>query len=1207
MRKPLIKVVSCVASLVTCVSVAQAGSLTNNFDTPANFLTSGVAGTMWDGVYLNAGDIVGSSGDGSTLAADANITLPGFLYVQSTLSSWAGADTDGFFLYKNVIGDFDVSVQVSAMQPMNYNFAGLLARAADFPSGAAYGGSEDYMNITRFQEFGIGEHVRYVTNNVDFDGYLTTSSSDSDTNSTRYVRMTRVGDLFTFYNKTNSTDEWNTMGTLSRPDLAGATMQVGIQQAVFTGNSPYAVFAEFQLSGPNVLADLTPPADPTGLTISTAGGSNSLTFSWTPGAGSQGTLLVVKANSAAQTQKPANGFTYAGISDFTSSSNLLGDTHTRILYVGSGSSVTVSGFGGSNNTYYATAYSYSGSGASTVYGMNPATASAAGPGRLSAVNFTLNPASIPVGGVARAALTASYSSGDSYDVSAATDTVWTSSNTDIAAPTEGTVSGVAIGSATITATYNGISGSKSVTVRAPAFADNFSVSHDFITNGLPGSAWDGIYMKPGDLPGATDGGSSVFTTIANANISSNNVLTISAGGTDWEGANDDGFFLFKQVTGDFQAVVHVNGIAHMDWTFAGLMARIANDNGGPFSGAEQYAAFWFFDRFNVITSGRSTVNGAVDVYEDQTGSTPANSVWLLLQRVNGTTFYCYQKFNATDPWTFLPTATMVLPDAAAGVPVQIGLAQSTYTGSPTEWVEFDSFMLDGDGLPATPPPPAASNLGISMGLNNTLVLSWTPGTGSTGSVVVVRANAPVNAQPQYGAIYTADQVFGAGSQIGNGNYVVYSGTGSSVTVTNLTPGAVYYAAVYSYNGQGATTTYNLQTEARGSLFLGALQSISVSLPQSRIPVGGIGKPKVTGLFSGVAAEVTAGATFESGDTAIVAVAGGVLTGITNGSTSIRAIYAGFTNSMLVTVSEPLFKDEFSANHNYLTGGVVGTGWDGVYATPDAVPGNVYQSSESAEISVADANTTQAGTLTVTTLNVGWEHAQNDGFFLFKNVSGDFQVAVEVLNTLIDENTNVIANYNNPGILARATGAGGVPFVGGTNESWVSWTRFDEFGIGTYARRTLNSGSLQSTQPAWGDGYYWLLMVRESGTNFSFYQRKTASDAWTPAPNGTTYSIAAFAEQPMQVGLEAGAFGSGVMATSQFSHFMMDSGLPVISAAISDGKIVLSWPAGDWTLQSTTGLTPANWQGVTVTPETANGISTVTLPATNATSFFRLAD
>ena len=61
---------------------------------------------------------------------------------------------------------------------------------------------------------------------------------------------------------------------------------------------------------------------------------------------------------------------------------------------------------------------------------------------------------------------------------------------------------------------------------------------------------------------------------------------------------------------------------------------------------------------------------------------------------------------------------------------------------------------------------------------------------------------PVTAVPVDGTYddYEADPAFGgSGTSLING-YVVYKGTGTSVNVTNLTPGVTYHVAVFEFAG-----------------------------------------------------------------------------------------------------------------------------------------------------------------------------------------------------------------------------------------------------------------------------------------------------------------------------------------------------------------------------------------------------------------------
>lgn len=74
-------------------------------------------------------------------------------------------------------------------------------------------------------------------------------------------------------------------------------------------------------------------------------------------------------------------------------------------------------------------------------------------------------------------------------------------------------------------------------------------------------------------------------------------------------------------------------------------------------------------------------------------------------------------------------------------------------------------------------------------------------------IVVVKENSAVSKFPLDGQSYSASAVFKGGSNLGNGSYVVYDGTGSSVNVTNLLPNHTYYFAVMEYNGSSDFTAY----------------------------------------------------------------------------------------------------------------------------------------------------------------------------------------------------------------------------------------------------------------------------------------------------------------------------------------------------------------------------------------------------------------
>ncbi len=503
---------------------AQAGSLTNNFTSVFDYVANGIVGdTNWDGVYLGFGDIpggnAGGNGNGVSVAADTTLQSPpiGFLRVQTTGSDWSGAGDDGFYAWKLVSGDFDVSVQSAPpWQNQGNNFAGLLVRAWNTnQSGApvsftSTNASENWLAVFRAQQFGIGE-IRQATNGANVEN--TFPENSTDTGSSRYYRITRIGDTFTFYIKTNATDSWFLItnasagggyvaatGSITRPDWHNQPVQVGIAQAIFANPASPAVdyFTDFELSGLNVTSPSSLPAAPTGLVTSAPNSNGSLTFSWTTNGGT-GSILILRKITPGEVLivNPIEGLTYAANSIFPAANTLIADD-THVVYAGSATNVTVTGLGGSNNIYVAEVLSYDTSGSSIVYNTaSPVSIGFLGTGQPASVAATVTPTALPVGGVGRITVIATYTTGDQVDVTTDPSTTLASSDPTTVLISSGLANALQAGSAIVTASYGGFNNNLNVTNLTPRFTDNFSASHDYLTTGLPGSTWDGLNDRPG--------------------------------------------------------------------------------------------------------------------------------------------------------------------------------------------------------------------------------------------------------------------------------------------------------------------------------------------------------------------------------------------------------------------------------------------------------------------------------------------------------------------------------------------------------------------------------------------------------------------------------------------------------------------------------------------------------------------------------------
>lgn len=106
------------------------------------------------------------------------------------------------------------------------------------------------------------------------------------------------------------------------------------------------------------------------------------------------------------------------------------------------------------------------------------------------------------------------------------------------------------------------------------------------------------------------------------------------------------------------------------------------------------------------------------------------------------------------------------------------------------------------------PVTQASAVTFSSVNYNQMKIDWTGGNGSK-RVVFIKAASTGTALPVNNTIYTANTIFGTGTQIGStGWYAIYNNTGSSVTVTGLAASTTYIVQVFDYNGSAGFEIYN---------------------------------------------------------------------------------------------------------------------------------------------------------------------------------------------------------------------------------------------------------------------------------------------------------------------------------------------------------------------------------------------------------------
>jgi len=169
-------------------------------------------------------------------------------------------------------------------------------------------------------------------------------------------------------------------------------------------------------------------------------------------------------------------------------------------------------------------------------------------------------------------------------------------------------------------------------------------------------------------------------------------------------------------------------------------------------------------------------------------------------------------------------------------PSTTGPASGNITHNSTGATE-KTVSVSGTGI-AAQPTTAATGLSFSSVGSSSMMLNWTSGNGAD-RLVLGKSGSAVDSNPSDGTGYTANSAFGSGTQVGTGNFVVYGGSGNSVTVTGLSSSTTYHFAVYEYNGSGSTANYLTTSPATGSQATTAPASPTISLTGSLSSFGSV--------------------------------------------------------------------------------------------------------------------------------------------------------------------------------------------------------------------------------------------------------------------------------------------------------------------------------------------------------------------------------
>ena len=169
-----------------------------------------------------------------------------------------------------------------------------------------------------------------------------------------------------------------------------------------------------------------------------------------------------------------------------------------------------------------------------------------------------------------------------------------------------------------------------------------------------------------------------------------------------------------------------------------------------------------------------------------------------------------------------PLTINVRVKATASAGVYSGTISNSATGAVTKLVAVSAKVL------ALEPTSPATAVNFSNITSTSMTVNWTIGIGSERIVLIKQASA-VNATPVDGTTYNANAAFGMGNEIGTGNFVIYKGSGSSVTVNGLNPVTTYHVSVVEFNGPANAENYRTAGATGSQLTLNSPAGLQVKV------------------------------------------------------------------------------------------------------------------------------------------------------------------------------------------------------------------------------------------------------------------------------------------------------------------------------------------------------------------------------------------
>jgi hypothetical protein len=186
------------------------------------------------------------------------------------------------------------------------------------------------------------------------------------------------------------------------------------------------------------------------------------------------------------------------------------------------------------------------------------------------------------------------------------------------------------------------------------------------------------------------------------------------------------------------------------------------------------------------------------------GGGSQNLIWVEGQGGFNTAPFIDTDFDGTGDGTEITSSFQTFTNAIAGTGNSLTITITIQLDSGDEDIALDNIIITGTGCagcpgPDTEPTNEATGSAVTNISCNTADISWTNGADATNSLVVISTSA-VTGVPSDGTAYNANAVYGSGDVLNAGEFVIYNGTGGSVSVSGLADGTTYFITIFEYNG-----------------------------------------------------------------------------------------------------------------------------------------------------------------------------------------------------------------------------------------------------------------------------------------------------------------------------------------------------------------------------------------------------------------------